>query len=177
MKKYQKNNGFTIPAYILTLSFLAAMWQLWHYAPMLPTEIVTKFGNGGRPQEYESSSTFINQNFLLYCFLTGSALLFRYFGIKFPDKFVNLPNREYWLAPKRKNKTYRRLTNFVYLFFASTILCSLSMTQLIIDANLYLGTPFSNLTAMMFILSYCAIVCGLLIYIFRKFRITNSQKN
>lgn len=72
----------------------------------LPARVATHFGADGRPNGWMSRDGHTLSHvgivvFLAVLFVALTAALPR-----IPERFVNLPHRDYWLAPKRRGETF-----------------------------------------------------------------------
>src|SRR3954468_21478203 len=98
------------PALILGLLYLCFLGYLISSAPQLPDRVATHFGAGGEPDGWMSRSSH-----LLFMGVFGLAFPLFVVGLFFilrflPDSGLNIPHRDYWLAPERRSET------FAYLF-------------------------------------------------------------
>ena len=107
--------GFWLAAF-LTTGYLAFVY------PSLPDPMPTHFGAEGSPDAWSSRSAFVA---LYALFLGGTVLMF---GVLppilrlLPPRWINLPHREYWLNPERRNETVRRLADQLLTYGAWTLL-------------------------------------------------------
>lgn len=84
------------------------VWQI------LPDRVAVHFGHGGRPNGWAGKDA----NFLMiqgmYVFLF---LMFYYLPVlvsKTPSRWVNLPNRNFWMSPENRDITRQKIANFMY---------------------------------------------------------------
>lgn len=77
----------------------------FHYYPLLPNQVPSNFKMSGQPQSWTQKTEFM----IVYLATVGVvALFFPILGLllgKMPPKWINLPNKEYWLSPERKQET------------------------------------------------------------------------
>ncbi len=125
-----------LPHKIALILFIALMAHFAFYYPSLPEIIATNFGGGGKPQGWMSKSTFI-------LFDTGLVLLvgFLMFGVpllvkNIPHSLVNIPNRHYWLAEGRKEKTVALLHREMGWIFVGFLCFFIVVNHLVFQANL-----------------------------------------
>lgn len=113
---------------------LGLMLQMWYY-PQLPERMATHFGVDGTPNGWMSR----NSAALFQCALQVLLpLLFA--GIawvlpRFPNSMINLPNREYWLAPERRDGA---LAHMATMLLAVGLACSIfiaAIAHLVFEAN------------------------------------------
>jgi len=115
---------------------VAAVVQSAHYYPILADRLASHFDAGGTPNGWQSKQAFFG-------FYIGGVLVsaFIAFGIPrliavLPNQLVNLPNKEYWLAPQRREETSAYLDDFFAWFGSATLFIELSVFELSIRANL-----------------------------------------
>lgn len=94
-----------VPALLLVLLY-ACFLGYWAWAgTQLPERVATHFNGSGEPNGWMSSSG--NQIFILiFGFVFPLFIIGLCFAARFlPAFLVNIPNRQYWLAPERKIET------------------------------------------------------------------------
>ena len=97
--------------FVITISFLG--FVLWGHG-QLPERVPIHFDFGGNPDRVsvKAELTIVNLSvgiLMLLCFGVGAMLI-----EKVPAKYINLPNRDYWLSPERKEKSLAD-ANFYYV--------------------------------------------------------------
>lgn len=123
------------PALILVLLYLSFVACLLASRPFLPERVATHFDGAGRPNGWMSRTGHLAFTLALGtglpAVMVGTCFMVRYL----PARMINIPRREYWLAPER-----RALTS-TYLFRHSIWLGCLSVSfvlcihLLILQAN------------------------------------------
>jgi uncharacterized membrane protein len=101
---------------ILTLSIVIGLVSQYFYWPHLPLRVATHFGTGGQPDGWmdKSSAT------IMQCVLQAIMPMF-FAGIGwvlplFPNSMINVPHREYWLAPERRAQTLGAMKSMLSQF-------------------------------------------------------------
>ncbi len=120
---------------LLLLAALAAA-QMLHYHPMLPDSVAVHFGSGGEPNGWSDKTAFVLTYGATEAFvvLFGVALAFAIGRI--PVALVNIPHREYWLSPERREGTVEFLSNQILWMEAATLAFLMVVAQLVFKANL-----------------------------------------
>jgi hypothetical protein len=90
-----------------------------------------------------------------------------------PVNLVNLPNREYWLAPERREDALRRLNAALALFMFETAALLAAMTELAFRANLP-GGSFNSAIAWPLMAAYGVATVAWLVSILRAFALPPS---
>lgn len=125
-----------VPRRLLWLLAAAAAAQIAWYYPQLPETVASHFDGQGRPNGWMSKDGFM----LLYAAML--ALQVAIFGgalkllRRLPDRLFNLPHRDYWLAPERREQTLDYLEAWGLWFGCAVIALLLGIFGLAIDSNL-----------------------------------------
>jgi eukaryotic-like serine/threonine-protein kinase len=82
--------------------------------PELPQRIASHFGVNGKADGWMTRETWQKTVFLFGTFFPLAMPLIMGLIRFIPDRFVNIPNRAYWLAPERKEQTLSRLSLFLW---------------------------------------------------------------
>ena len=105
-----------IPNRLFFAIVLAAIAQCVHDFPLLPDRIASHFGASGMPNGWMTKTQFL----VMYGVVLLPALAVEFWvshQIKNkPDAKLNLPNKEYWLAPERRAETFGYFENFFAWF-------------------------------------------------------------
>lgn len=110
--------------------------QIVFYYPKLPEYMASNFDGSGNPQAWMSKELFFLVGilcllipFLVFLFLPK---ILR----KTPEKYLSIPNKDYWLADERKEATIERVTKYYEWIFAGIMAFSIIVSQMVIQANI-----------------------------------------
>jgi serine/threonine-protein kinase len=97
--------------------------------------MATHFGMNGQPNGWMSRSVAT----LFQCVLQA-VMPFVFIGIawtlpRFPNSMINLPNKEYWLAPERRAATLGHMTNMLMGISLAVSIFIAVIAHLVFDAN------------------------------------------
>jgi uncharacterized membrane protein len=113
-----------------------AAGHMSYYYPMLPEKVASHFGFNGVADGWMTKAEFAGFYlgmiaFLVFLFLGIVAMIKR-----LPTEMINLPNKEYWLAPARREQTLTRFGNQMIWF--TVVMCGflISIMHLTFLANL-----------------------------------------
>jgi uncharacterized membrane protein len=118
------------------LTFVANVVVTLISLAVLPARVAIHFGadgmaNGWAPN-YVSALLMTGTHVLLFCSL--------YFGhrlaLLFPPKWINLPNKEYWLNPVNMPQTMEKIQGFMWRFGVAVFLLLFIMSLLSLQANM-----------------------------------------
>jgi uncharacterized membrane protein len=120
---------------VLLLLAAAGVVQLLHAYPQLPETMASHFDGSGRPNGFQSKEGFaaLSASMLLLTVVLcgGMGALLR----KIPSKWFNLPNRDYWLAPERREETIEAISALMEWFGAASLGLYLAIIQMVIETN------------------------------------------
>ncbi len=164
---------------IVRLTFMVALlalsWaQWWVYAPRLPERMASHFSASGAPNGWSSPTQFFGLIFALNGLYLLIFLLSPLLIKIVPARFVNLPNRAYWLTPERLPLAMRRMGSLMLEFAIMSQLLMAYAVQLVIQANL--GSPVqlsSHLTVAL--IGYLVFVCFWCFRYYRGFAVPNRS--
>jgi uncharacterized membrane protein len=102
---------------------LCNLAQAGYYWPRLPERVASHFGGSGAPNGW-SSRTFFVALYAGIVLLMAAIMAFNAFGLKnFSDARINLPHKDFWLAPARREKTFNWLAaHFLWMGSATMAL-------------------------------------------------------
>lgn len=152
---------------VFLASAAACVGQAFLYAAALPARVASHFGPDGVPNAWMSRDRLVALDLCVVGLLTivflGIALLFRSVG----TASINLPNRDYWLAPERRAETVDSLSRSCLWFGAGTLLLMLDVFRQVFRFNLSasgaLEHPRASLAA------YLAFAAAWIAAFFRRF--------
>jgi uncharacterized membrane protein len=120
--------------------------QAAYYYPLLPEKVASHFGLSGQPDAWSTKTSFIT----IYLIVTGFLMLV-FLGISFGMSkinvsLINLPNKDYWLSPERKQQTF----DFMFIYFlwlaSATLLLLLDMFHQTFQVHLGKANTLSHPT-------------------------------
>jgi len=153
------------------LVFIANLMLALVSLAFLPSRVVIHFGLGGMADNWAPS--YVNTLF----FIGTSTFLFfsLYFTPRlvfmFPEKWVNLPNKGYWLRLENKARTVTMFSSFMWEFGTALLLFFFVVELLAIQANLCEPVRLNEklfFSALILFLLYTVYWC---IKLFRAFRL------
>lgn len=135
------------PLLILALLWCAFAAYVWLTAAQLPERVATHFGTGGEPNGWMTRTGHVQFTLLfglaIPAFVIGIFALIR----RLQGRGLNIPHKDYWLAPERRQETFDFLTRqsfwFAALFMA--FLAGIHHSILLANARTPAMLPASNL--------------------------------
>jgi uncharacterized membrane protein len=120
---------------ILLLLAAAGIVQILHYYPSMPERMASHFDGSGRPNGFQSRDAFFA---LSAAMMATTVVMFGGLGPLFrriPSKWFNLPNRDYWLAPERREATIEHMSSQLEWLGAATLALYLWVIQMVVATN------------------------------------------
>lgn len=118
---------------VLSLAFIVLLdWS----NRQLPERVATHFAFNGQPNRWSTRSSAValmaGFGLALPLLMVGFALMTRFL----PEGSINIPNREYWLAPENRAGTYTFVSRQM-LWLACLLVCfTAGLNWLLVEANL-----------------------------------------
>jgi len=120
----------------MVLLILASVGQILFYYPQLPEVIASHFTFEGTANGWQPKRAFFGIYsgvlVLLVSIFLGLPLLLD----RIPDSLINLPQKQYWLAPERRAETFSFINAQMLMYGNATLGFILVVFQLAIQANL-----------------------------------------
>ena len=128
--------NFRLAQIVFLLIILCAIVGYGIYYPQLPERVASHFGADGRPNGWQSKSMFTT-------FFYGAMGIAAVVGFLVPlllgalsPTMINLPNKDYWLAPERRENSVHFLQDQMTWFGCAVLLLLCFAMYSAIQANL-----------------------------------------
>jgi len=134
----------TIQERIFLLLVSVSILQVLFYASLMPVSIASHFNGDGEPNGWSSRTAFLGLYSSIFIMVV---LLFRFmpgFLSRFPDAMINLPNKDYWLAPGRRAATFSTIKDRFICLGNGLMTFLIVMFQLVVQANLTEGSRLNS---------------------------------
>ncbi len=111
-------NNFLIFILVVAISLLLS----FYFYSKLPDEAAVHFNVYGEVDSYAGKDVLLVVNLMVVISIGIVFFLIGKFIHKIPTKWLNLPNKDYWLRPERKEYSLNKTKDISYIFGAATIL-------------------------------------------------------
>ena len=106
----------------LALVWVAFAAYVWLTAGQFPERVAVHFGVNGEPNRWETPAGYVRETLIfgavVPAFVLGTFLIIRFFN----GWGLNIPHKDYWLAPERRGQTFAFIERlgawFTVLFIA-----------------------------------------------------------
>lgn len=159
-----------IPFYIFVFIIATAISQAVFYYPVLPDPLATHFGSGGQANGWMSKDGFFVVEAVLFLIMIFSFIVMPWlFEKNKVSAGINVPNKEYWLAPERIDYFYKYFRVSFLWFGVATLILLAGVMQLTFEANLQPVPVLNNTKFIILFGGYMTFVIIWMISFYRKF--------
>lgn len=117
----------------LLIGFLVA--QIGFYYPNLPERMASHFNLAGEADGWTSKDGYVVFEAIILLIILSEFTLLPLLIEKSPDSLINLPNKEYWLAPARRAETFRVMKNYFEWLAVGLLGLFIAINQTTFEAN------------------------------------------
>ena len=133
------------PLLILAVLMAVMLGLLFFEAARLPETVATHFDGAGRPNGWMKRSSHLIFSAVFGFTFPLLPLALSLAAFRLPARFINLPHRDYWLAPERRPETHRWLVRQMLWLACLLATLHVMIQGLIVAANAqtppHLATP------------------------------------
>jgi len=122
--------------YLLYALVAAALLQSAYYYPQLPAVVASHFDGAGAANGWSGRGVFFAIYLAMVAMVVGVFVWLPYWSGKRDKVRMNIPNRDYWLAPQRRAQTMEFFRRQMMLLGIVHLLLAIYTVQLAILANL-----------------------------------------
>ncbi len=153
---------------LLGLLSVLAIAQNVFYWNQLPESVAIHFDANGQPDSWLDKDRATMLMMLLQIGLPWMMVGIAY-GIRYlPTSTINIPNREYWLQPERRDATFSYVAGMLGTIAIAESLLIAALNHLSFDAN-RLGQPLNTVSFVVVLAMFMAAVLGTVVASFRRF--------
>ncbi|MBC8143148.1 MAG: DUF1648 domain-containing protein [Armatimonadetes bacterium] len=121
---------------VLLVGVAVSAGQILILSPLLPATVASHFGTNNRADGFMPREAFVAGQWVMTAVISALFLLLPALIRVIPDDMINLPDKEYWLAPERRETTLRYFADRIYAFGAATLALLAGVTQQVYTANI-----------------------------------------
>lgn len=124
-----------LPMGLLAILVLISLPQHYFYYTQLPDVVATHFGADGKPNDW---MTRLNATLVvggIQVLVPVSLVAVSWLAMRLPESMLNIPNREYWLQPDKKQATLAHMQLMLSWIAVATISFMAAMSHLVYLAN------------------------------------------
>ena len=149
---------------------LVCLLMMGYYYPQMPQRMAAHFAADGSPNGWQPRDAF----FLLMFVICASSAIVAFFApwqiASKSDARINLPNKEYWLAPERREATMRYIASAMAWFGCGLLFVLISGTFLAMRANLAPDHRFNSEAMLAVLAAFLLFLAFLIVQLLGRFR-------
>jgi uncharacterized membrane protein len=160
--------------FVLVLVAVVAVAQVALGYSVLPESMASHFDATGSPDAWTGRDAFV-----LFWLVMLGGLVTMCLGVpwlvgRMPASLINIPHRDYWLAPERRGETTRILSSLMGWMGVGTLVLMMGMWQLTVDANLSRGNLSPS--AWWWLVGYFVFIVAWLVALLRAYAIDEAGR-
>ena len=142
--------------------------RLWFLAPDV---MASHFNVQGNPDNFVPKLEFFGFQAKTVAVVLIAGLVIQILTLMMPAQWINMPNREYWLAPERRQDTLDRIGSFGAALFTIVLIVVQAGFELSVSANLQKPIVFAAQLMVPMIIGFFVLSLALLFWLARSFRL------
>jgi len=143
--------------------------QSTYYYPRLPALVAQHFDAAGRANGWASRDFFFVFSWVMLLGVSAIFMLTPRMLRKLPPPMINLPNRDYWLAPERRDESMRFLEREMQWMGVLTVAFLLLVPHLAIRANLDPAHRFESRPFLILLVAFLVATSWWITRLYRRF--------
>jgi uncharacterized membrane protein len=149
---------------------LVCLLMMAYYYPRMPERMASHFAADGSANGWQSRQAF----FVLMLLVTSTSAIVGFLApwqiASRSNARINLPHRDYWLAPERRAETMQFISSTMAWFACGILFVLISGTFLALQANLAPDHRFNSEAMLAALVGFLIGLLGLLFRLIRHFR-------
>ncbi len=121
---------------VILVLLLGAALQLMHYYPLMPERMATHFGTSMQADGWSARQSFFTTYALVEVGVVIILLVPVFLTKRLPTSMINMPNRDYWFAPERREDTWVQMSVYALWMAALTLGFLIVVAEATFRANL-----------------------------------------
>jgi hypothetical protein len=158
--------------FIVLLLCIFETARLWFLAP---AQMASYFNFQGNPDGFMPKFQFFVSQIQVALVVIGLGLLMQLLVLIIPARWINLPNRDYWLIPEHHDALMENLSSFGFALFGGILLVVQIGFELSTYANLQATVHFSAQIMLPAIAGFMIFSAMLLFFLTRSFRLPSDS--
>ena len=152
--------------FIVLLICIFETTRMWFLAP---AQMASHFNFQGNPDGFMAKLDFFISQGQVALVVIGLGLLMQVLVLITPARWINMPNREYWLAPEHRDMLIENLNSFGFALFGAILLVIQVGFELSFYANLQKPIHFATQNMLSVIAGFIVFSLVLLFLLTRSF--------
>jgi len=170
-----KGNNMRIGRAFYIVAILICAFEIVRLWNISPTQMAVHFDIQGYPDRFASKDEFFWNQIQTLLILIAVSILPQILFQFLPANLINMPNREYWLAPERRVEAVDRLSSFAATMFGVIFLAIQAGFEISAFANLQSPIIFNARWMLMVMVTSVTLIGLILFQLTVSFRLPPSM--
>lgn len=162
-------NDTRLPKIVYFLMLAMGVLQWMQAYPQLPDTMASHFDFYGRPNGWQPKEAFFMVLAVVIAITGAIGFLVPKLIAVVPAELINLPRKDYWLAPERRGETFRFLRTWMGWFSCGVLFVLLYAASQAINANLPDHGPFGAQGMLYVLLGFVLLTTAGTVHLLRHF--------
>ena len=155
--------------FVVVLLILAAGQTIYYYG-QLPATMASHFDGAGQANDWQSKMAFFGIYWLVVALNVGMFVLLGVFLPRIPAQYINLPHKDYWLAPERREASFLDLARQMEWFAVGSLVLLLVIIQMVITTNLNNSAVLPSVPTWITLGAYFVFIAVWMLVVLRRFK-------
>ena len=159
-----------LPRFLYAFLILVCLLMMAYYYPQMPQRMASHFAADGSVNGWQSREAF----FVLMLLVTSTSAIVGFLAPRHiaarSNARINLPNRDYWLAPERREETMHFISATMAWFACGILFVLISGTFLALQANLAPDRRFNSEAMLVVLVGFLLGLLSILVRLVRHFQ-------
>ena len=159
-----------LPRLLCGFLLLGGLGMMAYYYPQMPQRMAAHFAADGYPNGWQPRDAY----FLIMLAVCAASAIPAFVApwqiARQPDQRIHLPNKNFWLAPERRQETFRYFAAIMSWFSCAILFVLLAGTFLAFRANLDPGHRFNSEAMLIVLGAFLLFLVSLIILLLSRFR-------
>lgn len=157
------------------ISFIANIALALVSLVVLPDRVAVHFGRGGFPNGWAPGTVHSLTTLGIYTFLFFALYFAPRLTSGIPAKWVNLPHKDFWLAPENRPRAEARIARLMFQFGTAVFLFLFVCNLLVLQANLADPVKLDERVLFPFLLLFLGYILVWGFQFYRSFRLPKGK--
>jgi uncharacterized membrane protein len=162
-------SNMRLPSSVFFALALLGAVQYVYYAPRLPEVLGSHFAVNGAVNGWQSKAAFFSMELAIVVLAAVVGFGIPRIIAAMPVSLINLPNREFWLSPERRDETLSYIRVWSAWFGCALLAFLLFVMELAFRANLHTPPRFNNSAFVPALLAFVIFDAAALIWLILHF--------
>jgi uncharacterized membrane protein len=164
-----------LSAKVLIGLVLTAIAQAAYYFPRMPEVMSSHYGAHGQPNGWMTRPAAMVFTFAVLGIEMVAFGVLPYFLRSIPPSLINVPNKQYWLAPERKEQGLSLVIDSMHWLGVAVVLFFLTMMEQVYRANLHPGQGLDSALFAAAVIGFMGAVVVWIVWLYQRMAVPKDS--